>query len=277
MALPAGVTGIADLFDPEVVGDLINKKLIDAIRFTPLAKVDDTLEGQPGSKIKLPSFNYIGKAEKVAEDEDLPIKKLTQTTEEVEIMEYGLAVEITDRGAIIGFGDPLDEAVSQISLAIADGVEDSLINAASTTASLVGTSTATKVTDRIAEDLELFGEEIDGEKVLVVPPKVHTALRKSSDWIPNTQMGADIIVKGTVGMIYGCQIVTSNRLKTKNEGFIIKPGALAIISKRNTLVEFDRDILGRKNLITGSKMFAPYVYDKSKLIKISFGGGSTGA
>lgn len=276
MALPAGVTGIADLFDPEVVGDLINKKLIDAIRFTPLAKVDDTLEGQPGSKIKLPSFNYIGKAEKVAEDEDLPIKKLTQTTEEVEIMEYGLAVEITDRGAIIGFGDPLDEAVSQISLAIADGVEDSLINAASTTASLVGTSTATKVTDRIAEDLELFGEEIDGEKVLVVPPKVHTALRKSSDWIPNTQMGADIIVKGTVGMIYGCQIVTSNRLKTKNEGFIIKPGALAIISKRNTLVEFDRDILGRKNLITGSKMFAPYVYDKSKLIKISFGGGSTG-
>ena len=276
MALPAGVTGIADLFDPEVVGGLINKKLINAIRFTPLAKVDDTLEGQPGSKIKLPSFNYIGKAEKVAEDEDLPIKKLTQTTEEVEIMEYGLAVEITDRGVIIGFGDPLDEAVDQISVAIADGVEDSLINAASTTASLIGKSTATKVTDRIAEDLELFGEEIDGEKVLVVPPKVHTALRKSSDWIPNTQMGADIIVKGTVGMIYGCQIVTSNRLKTKNEGFIIKPGALAIISKRNTLVEFDRDILGRKNLITGSKMFAPYIYDKSKLIKISFG-SATGA
>lgn len=277
MALPAGVTGIADLFDPEVVGDLINKKLIDAIRFTPLANIDDTLEGQPGSKVKLPSFNYIGKAEKVAEDEDLPIKKLTQTEEEVEIMEYGLAVEITDRGAIIGFGDPLDEAARQITIAIADGVEDSLINAASTTASLIGTSTASKVTDRIADDLELFGEEIDGEKVLVVPPKVHTALRKSSDWIPNTQMGADIIVKGTVGMIYGCQIVTSNRLTEKNEGFIIKPGALAIISKRNTLVEFDRDILGRKNLITGSKMFAPYIYDKSKLIKISFGGASSGA
>lgn len=277
MALPAGVTGIADLFDPEVVGDLIDKKLIDAIRFTRLAMVDDTLEGQPGSKVKLPSFNYIGKAEKVAEDEDLPIKKLTQTEEEVEIMEYGLAVEITDRGAIIGFGDPLDEAARQITVAIADGVEDSLINAASTTASLIGTSTATKVTDRIADDLELFGEEIDGEKVLVVPPKVHTALRKSSDWIPNTQMGADIIVRGTVGMIYGCQIVTSNRLTAKNEGFIIKPGALAIISKRNTLVEYDRDILGRKNLITGSKMFAPYIYDKSKLIKISFGGASAGA
>lgn len=277
MALPAGVTGIADLFDPEVVGDLINKKLIDAIRFTPLALVDDTLEGQPGSKVKLPSFNYVGSAEKVAEDEDLPIKKLTQTEEEVEIMEYGLGIEITDRGAVMGFGDPLDEAARQITIAVADGVESSIIDAASTTASLVGTSTATKVTDRIAEDLELFGEEIDGEKVLVVPPKVHTALRKSSDWIPNTQMGADIIVKGTVGMIYGCQIVTSNRLKTKNEGFIIKPGALAIISKRNTLVEFDRDILGRKTLITGSKMFAPYVYDKSKLIKISFGGGSAGA
>lgn len=277
MALSANTTTIADLFDPEVVGDLINKKLIDAIRFTPLAKVDTTLEGQPGSKVKLPSFNYIGKAEKVDEDEDLPIKKLTQTTEEVEIVEYGLGVEITDRGQIIGFGDPLDEAVYQISLAIADGVEDSLIDAASTTASLIGQSTAAKATDRIAEDLELFGEEIDGDKVLVVPPKVFTSLRKSGDWIPNTEMGAEMIVKGTVGMVYGCQIVTSNRLTARNEAYIIKPGALAIVSKRDVLVEFDRDILGRKNLITGSKMFAPYIYDKSKLIKMNLAGAGAGA
>ena len=54
------------------------------------------------------------------------------------------------------------------------------------------------------------------------------------------------------------------------QAFIVKPGALAIYMKRDTLVEFDRDKLAQKNYIIASKLFAPYVYDKTKLIKLSF-------
>ena len=39
---------VDDLFDPQVIGDRINKKLFDAIRFSPLATRYDNLEGRPG-------------------------------------------------------------------------------------------------------------------------------------------------------------------------------------------------------------------------------------
>ena len=99
----------------------------------------------------------------------------------------------------------------------------------------------------------------------------------SKGWIPNTELGAEIIIKGTVGAVYGTQIIISNRLTALNEAYIMKPGALAIVMKRNTLVEFDRDKIDQTNYIIGSKIFAPYVYDKSKLIKLTLGGGSAGA
>lgn len=46
-------TYLANLFNPQVVGDRINKKLWDFIRFAPLAVRDDTLVGRPGDTITL--------------------------------------------------------------------------------------------------------------------------------------------------------------------------------------------------------------------------------
>jgi hypothetical protein len=54
-----------------------------------------------------------------------------------------------------------------------------------------------------------------------------------------------------------------------DSAYIIKPGALRIYHKRNTLVEVDRDILAEMNYIKGSNIFAPYLYDANKLIKIA--------
>ena len=130
------------------------------------------------------------------------------------------------------------------------------------------------ITHGIADALSKFGEDIDGEKVLLVSPAVYTALVKSDGWIPNTEAGANIIINGTVGSIFGAQVVLSNRLTKRNEAYIIKPGALRIVMKRNTLVEFDRDILSEMNYIKASKLFAPYVYDKSKVIKITVSAGA---
>lgn len=47
-------TMLANLLDPQVVADLVEKKLIDNIRFAPLADVDTTLVGRPGDTITLP-------------------------------------------------------------------------------------------------------------------------------------------------------------------------------------------------------------------------------
>lgn len=274
MAATSNATKLEDLFVPEVVADEIDKKLVDAIRFSPLAIIDTTLVGRPGDELTMPSYEYIGDAEAVLEGADIPIKKLEQDVEKVKVSKIGRAVEFSDEALISGYGNVAEEAAKQVVVAINSKLETDLIKEMSTKATLTATLDLTSaggknITHEIADALSKFGEDIDGEKVLLVPPVVYTALIKSDGWIPNTEAGANILISGTVGTIFGMQVVISNRLSTDKEAYIIKPGALRIVMKRNTLVEFDRDILSEMNYIKASKLFAPYVYDKSKVIKIS--------
>ena len=126
-----------------------------------------------------------------------------------------------------------------------------------------------KDTDILAA-LELFGEDIDGTKVALVSPAVYTAMRSNTNqWVPASEIAAEVAVRGAVGEYGGCQVVVTNKLKTSKNIYIVKPGALRIFVKRGTLVEADRDILKFSNVITASKHFVTYLYDASKAIKIT--------
>lgn len=323
MAATQYTTKLANLFDPEVVGDLINRKLIDALRFAPLATVDTTLVGRAGDELTMPYYAYIGAATAVNEGADIPIAVLSQGTTKVKVSKIGKAVQFTDEAMLSGFGDIAGEAARQVVMAINDGVEKLLIANMGAVASMSKTIAAASTTDGCADDiadaLTLFGEDIDGAKVLICTPELYGRLRKTSAWVPNTEIGADMIVRGTVGMVHGCQIVVSNRLRgagymtyaktsdqsisaaktyyilndlgayekvaspiaadlgnyyeqtavsAGNVAYIVKPGALRIVTKRDTLVESDRDIVDETNVVKASKLFAPYVYDANKLIKL---------
>lgn len=277
MAAGSNATLLANLLDPQVVADYIESKLVDGIRLSPLAKIDNTLVGRPGDTVTLPSYSYVGDATTVNEGDDIPIARLTQTTDTVTVQKIGRAVEYSDEALLSAYNNDIaEQAAQQLILAVNSGVEKALINAMSTTATKTATVTLSgDPVDDIADALTQFGEDIDGDKVIVVSNNLYAALRKSKDWIPNTEIGASMIVRGVVGMVHGCQIITSNRMTSGsgtsavNNAYIIKPGALAIYMKRNTLVEFDRDIIAEMNYIKASKIFAPYVYDKSKLIKLT--------
>lgn len=276
MAATSNATLLQDLFVPEVVADAIDKKLVDAIRFSPLAIIDTTLVGRPGDELTMPSYEYIGDAAAVAEGADIPIAKLSQDTEKVKVSKIGKAVEFSDESLLSGANNDIaEEAAKQVVIAVNSKLEADLISEMSAKAVLTAelNLASGNVTHGIADALGKFGEDIDGEKVLLVPPAVYTALVKSDGWIPNTEAGANIIMNGTVGSIFGAQVVLSNRLTAKNEAYLIKPGALRIVMKRNTLVEFDRDILSEMNYIKASKLFAPYVYDKTKVVKITISTG----
>ena len=56
-------TKIADLIDPEVMGDMVSARIPKKLRVAPFAKVDDTLAGVPGDTITVPAYAYIGDAE----------------------------------------------------------------------------------------------------------------------------------------------------------------------------------------------------------------------
>ena len=276
MAATSNATLLQDLFVPEVVADAIDKKLVDAIRFSPLAIIDTTLVGRPGDELTMPSYEYIGDAAEVAEGADIPIAKLSQDTEKVKVSKIGKAVEFSDESLLSGANNDIaEEAAKQVVIAVNSKLEADLISEMSAKAVLTAelNLASGNVTHGIADALGKFGEDIDGEKVLLVPPAVYTALAKSDGWIANTEAGANIIMNGTVGSIFGAQVVLSNRLTARNEAYLIKPGALRIVMKRNTLVEFDRDILSEMNYIKASKLFAPYVYDKTKVVKITISTG----
>ena len=319
MAASANATTTANLIIPEVIGDYVETKLVDAIRLSPLARISRELVGNPGDEIKLPFYSYVGNALPVSEGEDIPISRLTQSSNTVKIQKIGRAIEFTDETILNAYnGDIAQEAAKQILLAVNSGVEAALITSARTNASLtinmtVGTDDPS---EKVADGLTLFGEEVDGNGVVAVPPALLGEFRKSKNWIPNTELGAQQIVRGTFGSIYGYQVITMDRLKAHDEyakttdtsidsgktyyvanasggftavvspdvseigtyyektsvgakAFIIKPDALAIYMKRDTLVEVDRDIIAEVNYIKASKLFAPYLYDQSKLVMMN--------
>ena len=265
------ITELSNLINPQVMADMIEKKLVDAMKFAPLATIDNTLEGIPGSKITLPQFAYIGDASTLAEGVGLTPAQLTASSVDVEIHKIAQGVTLTDEALLSGFGDPVGEAVKQITLAIASQVDNEMLTTLGGIDAAMTYSTTADPTDTdIADALELFGEDIDGTKVVVVSPAVYTAMRKNTNnWIPASELSADVAIKGVVGEYQGCQVMVSNKLKTSKEMYIVKPDALRIYVKRDTVVEADRDILNFTNVVTASKHFVTYLYDPSKAIKIA--------
>ena len=272
-------TLLSNLVNPQVMGDLIEKKLVDLMKFAPLASVDSTLQGRPGDTLTMPYFSYIGDASTLSEASSLSVATLTASTVSVKVHKIAQGVELTDEAVLSGYGDPIGQAADQVALAIASGVDNEMLaqlHAISTSTSLLETSASNVYpadTD-ITNALEKFGEDIDGVKVVMVSPAVYKAMRANTNtWVPASEVAANIAVRGIVGEYQGCQVMVSNKLKTTAAGagdiYIIKPGALRIILKRDTMVETDRDILKFTTVITASKHFAAYIYDLSKVIRIA--------
>ena len=272
-------TILANLLDPQVVADLVDKKLINAIRFAPLAEVDTTLVGRPGDTVTLPWYNYVGMADDLTEASAMTPASLTTGSASVTIKEAGKAVSITDTALLSGYGDPYGQAAKQVVMSMADKVDYDLLGILGSIASAMtyqtAASTSAIAVPDISNALELFGEDIDGQKVLLASPKLYTAIRNTKDWAPASEFAAEAMVRGAVGKIFGCDVLVTNRLKGSagtgldESAYIVKPGALRLFLKRDTLVEADRDILKRLNVLTVTKHYAAYLYNAANAIKLA--------
>lgn len=270
-------TMLTNLIHPEVIADFVETKLTDKMLFAPLADVDYTLSGRPGDTLVFPVWNYIGDASTLSEASTLSVATLSQGSASVTVHKIAQGVEITDEAVLSGLGDPIGEGAYQITVALANGIDNAMLTTLGTIGSTMtyqtSGSTVAPTGDDITDALELFGEDIDGIKVAVVAPAAYTALRKAGksdgSWLPASEIAANIAIKGVVGEYQGCQIIVSNKLKTSGNIYIVKPGALRLVMKRDVLVESDRDILKFTNVITGSVHFATYLYNAAGAIKIT--------
>ena len=258
-----GVTNLAQLLDPQVIGQFLDVKLIDAIKLSPLVEIDRTLEGVPGSKLTLPKFGYIGDAKDLAEGGELTFDQLTETTVEVAVKKVAKGVKITDEAVLSGYGDPVNEIGKQLLMAVASKVEADLYNAVKTGSTAKVTATAF-AKENIIDMKAKFGEDIEEAMYLFVNSADYATLCKDKDFVQIAN-GAQVI-SGQVGMLYGVNIVVADRVDA-GKPFLMKAGALSLIMKRNVMVEMDRDMAHFSTAFAVSDHYVAYLKYADRIVK----------
>ncbi|ARM68508.1 MULTISPECIES: N4-gp56 family major capsid protein [Bacilli] len=270
-----GTTTLSTQIVPEVLAPMMQAELDKKLRLASFAEIDNTLVGQPGDTITFPAFVYSGDATVVPEGEKIPVDKIETNKREAKIHKIGKGTHITDEALLSGYGDPQGEAVRQHGLAIANKVDDDVLEALRGTKLTVSADVGTLAGLETA--IDKFEDEDLEPMVLFVNPKDAGKLRASAseNFTRATQLGDDIIVKGAFGEALGAIIVRSKKLN-EGEAILAKKGAVKLITKRDFFLEPDRDPSTKTTYLYSDKHYVAYLYDESKAVKITKGAG-TGA
>lgn len=212
----ADTTKLSDLINPQVMADMISAKIPQKIVVAPFAKVDTTLQGVPGSTITIPRYAYIGDAADVAEGIAADTVKLTTTSAQYTIKKAVKAVELTDEAVLSGFGNPVGETNSQLAKSIASKVDTDAIEALYEAQLFYDGSSAVLGYSGVVDNVDVFDEEVNTDKVLFVNPKQVTKLRKDTNFISADKYQAGVMISGEIGMICNTRIVPSKKVKLFN-------------------------------------------------------------
>ena len=256
-------TKLSNLIDPQVLGEYLDVKLMDAIKFAPLCGINRELQGRPGDTLTLPQYAFIGLAEDVAEGNDVPMANLSASTTNVQVKKAGKGVQISDEAILSAYGNPEDEIAKQLLMAIAGKVDNDCA-AEFRKASLVVNAGGAFEKNVIVDMMAKFGEDIEEDMTLMINPAQLAILRKDPDFVQ--VMAGEKIISGEIGQIFGCRVVVSNKVQAK-EAFLVKAGAVKVLLKRNVAVEADRDIVNKTNIFVVDEHYAVYLEDESKIVK----------
>ena len=260
------MTKLEKMINPQVLASMVDGELEFALKFTNLATIDNTLVGRPGNTVSLPAYKMIGEAVDVAEGEAIPVEALATEMENVTVKKAGKGVRITAEAILSGYGDPLGQASKQLAKAIDAKVDTDVMEC------LDGINPAMTINkalsaDVVSEALVKFGEDLDGQKVLLISPAQLHTLKQDPTWLSVQELGREALVEGAIGQIHGCDVVISNRVTNTN--YIVKPGALAIYLKKDTSLETERIPSIRATELTIDKHYTVHLADETKAIKIT--------
>lgn len=281
------VTMMSNMINPEVMGDMINAKIEALAKITPYAKVDTSLQGVPGDTKTVPSWNYIGDAEDVAEGAEVGLTQMTAASTTFTIKKAMKAVGITQEAVNSGLGNPIGQAESQLAKSIVGKVDNDVL-AAALTATNVHDAAAVIGYAGIVDAVTKFEDEEDGvEKVMFISPKQEATLLKDPDFLSADKFTGGVAVNGAVGKIAGCWIKKSNKIKAKSGSYtcpIIKlePDsseteytedelpALTIFLKKETTVDAEWFPKKQQTDITACKYYGVALTNAAKVVLAKF-------
>lgn len=280
-------TMLSDIINPQVMGDMIEAKIPHMLKFTKFAKVDTTLVGVPGDTKTVPSWNFVGAAEDVAEGAEITTKKLTAASTTFTVKKAMQSVGITQESINSGLGDPVGQAESQLAKAIALKVEGDVLAAALTGSQAYDGSASVIKYAGIVDAVGVLAEEEITDKVMFVNPAQITALRKDTDFLSADKYTAGVAVSGEIGMIAGVRIVPSNQIKLTDGKYVcplikLEPAsadteytegelpAITIFLKKDTSVDHEWFPKKQTHDITAAKYYGVALTNASKVVLATF-------
>lgn len=208
-------TKLGNLVDPQVMADMVSAKLPKKIKFSPIARIDTTLVGRPGSTIVVPKYAYIGDAEDVAEGVAMGTTVLTASTTEAKVKKAGKAIELTDESILSGYGDPMGTAVNQLAMSIGAKVDNDSYDALCTAPISYDGTGANISYSAVVSANSKFDDESDDSltKILFINPAQEATLLNDDDFKSNDKYPLNVIMNGTIGSIAGAHVVKSKKVK----------------------------------------------------------------
>lgn len=279
----ANETKLANIINPQVMQDMVSAGLPKALKFTQFAAVNEELKGVPGDTVTIPAWAYIGAAEDVAEGAEVTTATMSAATKTVQIKTTGKAITLTDKAVNSGLGDPVGQATYQLSLSMADKIDNDVLAALGTT-TLTATDAKQISYKGIVAAIDKLNEETATEKVLFVAPSQVTVLRQDDSFIAKDKYGNDVMMNGEIGMIAGCRVVPSRRIddsKANIDNFIVcltpevedgTPAlpAVTIYTKAEAMLETERHAKALSTDIVVSAHYAVGLTNESKVVKATF-------
>ncbi|APD18484.1 major capsid protein [Streptomyces phage PapayaSalad] len=265
-------TTSAQMIVPEVWGDMAQAQFLGKVRVAGSDAVqdDNTLEGAPGDEINFPKWGALSDLDELTETAPLVPVAMSTSSAKATIKEVGKAVEITDKSRLVGLGDPEAEARRQFGVLAARKVDADLIAQAQADETAQGggnpfrfTTAAgkTKFTwlDAMVPGIAQFGDEWEPDDFsgLYLNSAQYADALADPQFVDAAKLGngPSAAVTGSIGRIGGVPVFVTNRVAA-GKFLIMKRGVLGLLYKRRPLVEQDRDILARSNVITTTIHYA---------------------
>lgn len=282
------MTTMTNVINPQVMGDMIDAKIEAMLKITPFAKLDTSLQGVAGDTKTVPSWNYIGDAEDIAEGAEVDLTAMTAGTKTFTIKKAMKAVGITEEAVNSGLGNPIGQAEHQLAKSIAGKVDNDVLAAALTSSVISGDGTAKISYAGIVDGVGMFDEEEITDKVMFVAPEQITALRKDADFISADKYNNSVMMTGEIGMIAGVRIIPSKKIVADEGGIYTCPiiktepanaeteytedelSAITIFLKKDTQTDAEWKPRSQTHEITAAKYYGVALTNEAKVVLAKF-------
>mgnify|MGYP003289841653 CR=1 FL=1 len=275
-----------NVINPEVMGSMINAKIEALAKLTPYAKVDTSLVGVAGDTKTIPSWNYIGDAEDVAEGNEVGLSQMSASTTTFTIKKAMKSVGISEEARLSGLGNPVGQAETQLAKSVVGKVDNDLLEAVYTAKNVVGDGSTALSYDLVVDGNSAFEDEEDGvEKVMFIHPLQEATLLKDENFKSADKFDKSVIVKGSIGKIGSTWVKKSKKVK-KEDTYYINPiikleadnsetdytedelPALTIFLKKDSTLT--TEFKGRKQLteITIAKYYGVALTNEAKVVLV---------